>query len=77
MHQKATCVGALGGMLGQIMICFQAVHKHWKKDINILDPKLVQNFLYLYIEAKMKPEKMILQVGKAVEDFLNSLEKPL
>ena len=25
----------------------------------------------------MKPEKMILQVGKSVEDFLNNLGKPL
>ena len=43
----------------------------------ILNPKLIQNFLFLYIDAKMRPEKMILQVGKEVEIFLNTLEKPL
>lgn len=43
----------------------------------ILNPKLIQNFLFLYIDAKMRTEKMILQVGKEVEIFLNTLEKPL
>lgn len=47
------------------------------KDVDILDPKIVQPFLFLYIDAKMKTEKIILQVNKAIEDFLNSLEKPL
>ena len=65
-------------MVGQIILCFHAVQRHWKKDkIEILNPKIVQNFLYLYIDAKMRTEKLILQVGKAVEDFLNGLEKPL
>ncbi len=71
------CVGGIGGILGQIVLCFSALHKRLKKDILILNPKLIQNFLFLYIDAKMRTEKMILQVGKEVEIFLNTLEKPL
>lgn len=60
MHQRAPCVGGLGGMLGQIIFCFHAIHKYWGNEIQILDPKLIQNFLYLYIETKMKTEKMVV-----------------
>jgi hypothetical protein len=42
-----------------------------------LSHRVVQNFLFLYIDSKMRTEKMIMCVGKAVEEFLNSLEKPL
>ena len=31
----------------------------------------------MYIDSKMRTDKLILQVGKPVEDFLNGLEKPL
>jgi hypothetical protein len=31
----------------------------------------------MYVEQKMRSEKMVVQVGKSVEDFLNGLEKPL
>lgn len=64
-------------MLGQIILCFSGIQKRWKKDTEVLSPKVVQNFLFLYIDAKMRQEKIILQVGKAVEDFLNTLERPL
>ena len=64
-------------MIGQIILCFSALHKRLKKDTQIVNPKLIQNFLFLYIDAKMRTEKMILQVGKEVEIFLNTLEKPL
>lgn len=74
---KQPCVGILGGYIGQFAICFHTLHKYWEKDMDILNPKTVQNFLFLYIDSKMKVEKMILQVGKAVEEFLLSLEKPL
>jgi len=30
MNLRAPCVGSLGGMLGQMIICFHAVHRHWK-----------------------------------------------
>lgn len=43
----------------------------------MLEPKVVQNFLLLYIDARMKTDKFTMQVGRAVEQFLNTLEKPL
>lgn len=58
-------------------MCFNAVHKNWKKDVDILNPKILQNFLYFYIESKLRPEKMIVHVGKIVEEFLNNLPVPL
>lgn len=64
-------------MLGQIIFCFNAIHKNWKKEIDILNPKILQNFLFLYIDVKMRTEKLVIQVGKPVEDFLNSLPQPL
>lgn len=64
-------------MLGQMILCFSAIHKKWKKDTDFLNPKIVQNFIFLYIDTKMRAEKLFLQVGKSVEDFLLSLEKPL
>ena len=77
-NQKQHAISGLGGMIGQMILCFSAIHKKWKKEQEgILDPKVVQNFIFLYIDAKMRAEKMILQVGKSVEDFLMSLEKPL
>lgn len=77
MHLKGNIVGGLGGFLGQIMICFNAIHKVWKKEVDILNPKIVQNFLFLYVDTKMRTDKLILQVGKQVEEFLNSLPQPL
>jgi hypothetical protein len=41
MNSKATCIGGLGGMLGQMIICFHAVYKYWNQEFNILDPKVV------------------------------------
>lgn len=64
-------------MLGQIILCVNAIHKHWKKDVDILNPKVLQNFLFLYIDVKMRTEKLIIQVGKPVEEFLLSLPQPL
>lgn len=67
----------IGGILGQIMLCFSALAKHWEKEVSILNHKTIQNFLFLYIEQKLRTEKLTMVVGKGVEDFLNSLEKPL
>ena len=64
-------------MLGQIILCFSGMQKKWKKDVDITNPKIVQNFLFLYIDAKMRTDKIHLQVGSEFEFFLNSLEKPL
>lgn len=60
------------------MIVMSGAHKKAKAaGITLLDPKIVQNFLFLYIDARMKTDKFTLLVGKAVESFLLSLEKPL
>lgn len=62
-----------------MIICFSGLHKKWHKEagLDLLNPKVVQNFLFLYIDTKMRTEKLVLQVGKAMEEFLQSLEKPL
>ncbi len=77
MNMGQPCIGVLGGYMGQMMVCFHTLHKYWQNEIDILNPRIVQNFLFLYIDAKMKAEKMVLQVGKQVEEFLHSLERPL
>lgn len=43
----------------------------------LLQPKLIQNFIYNYVDSKMKSDKMTVLVGKAIEDFLHGLDKPL
>lgn len=53
-------MGGLGGMLGQFIIIFNAIHRKWKKEVDILNHKTVQNFLFLYIDSKMKTEKFVL-----------------
>ena len=60
-HEKALkTVGGIGGQLGQLLIIFNAIHRKWKKELDILNPKVVQNFLFLYIDSKMKTEKMVV-----------------
>lgn len=77
--KNAGAVGALGGFLGQLALVVSGAHKKAKaQGIDLLkDAIVVQNFLFLYIDAKMRTEKFTLQVGKAMEVFLNTLEKPL
>ncbi len=43
----------------------------------LLEPRIVQNFIHLYIENKMKTDKFTLQVGPEIPQFLASLDKPL
>lgn len=40
-HQKVASVGGLGGMIGQMIICFSAIQKKWKKDVDLVNPKVV------------------------------------
>lgn len=84
--QKTPMVGVVGGLLGQFILVFSAVQKKWGKDLKgeptdaesgFLSHRVVQNFLFLYLDSKMRTEKLVLCVGKAYEDFLLSLEKPL
>ena len=42
-----------------------------------LTPNVIQNFLFTYIDQKMRTEKFTMLVGKQIEQFLGSLEKPL
>ena len=76
---KSSTVGILGGFLGQLVMVVSGAHRKAKHDgIKVLlDPKVVQNFLHLYIETRMKTDKFTLQVGHAVQQFLLTLEKPL
>lgn len=76
--QRANVTGIIGGMLGQIIICFQGLIKKYGSEIPALsDPKTVQWFLYQFIDQRLKSEKLPLVVGKCIEEFLNSLDKPL
>lgn len=61
-NMRNNCVGVIGGLLGQMIICFQGVYKGWKKEVGatLLSPKLLQNFLFLYVEQKMRCEKLVI-----------------
>lgn len=43
----------------------------------ILNPSMVQNFIYVYINEKLKTEKLALQVDEKFEKFLKTLPAPL
>ena len=68
-HAKTGCVGAIGGFLGQMALVISGAHKKAKQAglSIVLDPRVVQNFLLLYIDSRMKTEKFTMQVGRAVE----------
>ena len=106
-HMKdnpSLCV--FGGMLGQLIIAFNAISKIPLEEETPASKKMKQskeskeslekaeqeptpypqpavdrlpitNFLFQFIDNKMKCEKFVMTVGSAVEDFLTSLEKPL
>ena len=67
----------LGGFLGQLVMVVSGALRRAKKDGVVLDAKSVQNFLFAYIDGKMKTERFSMTVGKAYQQFLNTLEKPL
>ena len=43
----------------------------------ILNPDVIQNFIYTYIAEKMKTEKFAMQVDARFEKYLGSLPKPI
>jgi len=78
-HQKQNVQGVIGGFLGQLIIvlsgAFKVAQKHKIEDF--LTPNIVQNFLLNFIDQKMRTERFTMLVGKEIETFLNTLEKPL
>jgi hypothetical protein len=68
-HSKQNVQGVIGGFLGQLIIvmsgAFKAAQKHNIEDF--LNPNVVQNFVFNYIETKMRTERFTLMVGKQVE----------
>ena len=44
---------------------------------DFLTPNIVQNFLLNFIDQKMRTDKFTFMVGKEIENFLGTLEKPL
>lgn len=54
---------------------YQVAQKH--KIDEFLTPNVIQNFVFNYIDTKLKTDKFTMMVGKQIEQFLNSLEKPL
>jgi hypothetical protein len=63
--QKQNVPGVIGGFLGQFIIvmsgAYQVAQKH--KIEEFLSPNVVQNFVFNYIDQKMKTEKFTLMVG--------------
>ena len=43
----------------------------------ILNPSMIQNFIYVYINEKLKQEKLNMQVDAKFEKFLKNLPSPL
>ena len=43
----------------------------------IMDPRVIQTFLYSYILDKLKVERLAIQVDEAYEKFLGSLKVPM
>ena len=43
----------------------------------ILNPDVIQNFIYTYIAEKMKTEKFYMQVDARFEKYLGNLPKPI
>ncbi len=71
--------GVIGGFLGQLIIVLSGAYKVAQKYKleDFLTPNIVQNFLLNFIDQKMRTERFTFMVGKEVETFLNTLEKPL
>ena len=42
-----------------------------------MNPAVVQSFIYNYINERLKPERLLMQVDNKFEAFLNGLEKPM
>jgi hypothetical protein len=79
-HSRTPCVGVLGGFLGQLVLVLSGAHRKAKAaglEKFLLEPKVVQNFLLLYIDQRMKTDRFTFMVGKPVELFLLGLDKPL
>ena len=64
-----------------MIFAFNSLNKHYGGEEGaaneILNKKIVTTFLYNFIDSRMKTEKMVMTVGKEVENFLNNLEKPM
>ena len=43
----------------------------------MLDPRVIQTFIYNYVLEKLKVERLAVQVDDAFEKFLNQLKVPL
>lgn len=55
-------IGALGGFLGQLILVIAGANKvaQANKVEDFFEPRVIQNFLYQFIETKMKTEKFTL-----------------
>jgi hypothetical protein len=78
-HSKTNVQGVIGGFLGQMIIVISGAQKVAQKHKieEFLTPNVIQNFLFNFIDQKMRTDKFTLLVGKQIEHFLNTLEKPL
>jgi Radial spoke protein 3 len=78
-YSKTNGVGAIGGFLGQMILVIAGAAKIAEKNkiTDFFEPRVIQNFIFTFIETKLKTEKFTFMVGIEYEQFLNSLEKPL
>ena len=65
-HSKTNAVGAIGGFLGQMILVIAGAAKIAEKNkINdFFEPRVIQNFIFTFIETKLKTEKFTFMVGK-------------
>ena len=39
--QKAVCVGGIGGLLGQFILCLSTIQSKWKDEAHLLNPTVI------------------------------------
>jgi len=63
-HQGAPFVGALGGFLGQIIIACSSIQRNFGIEgglaPNFLKKEVLTNFLFMFVDSKMKQDKIQL-----------------
>ncbi len=68
-HTKQPAIGAIGGFLGQMIMVIAGAARIAEKNkiTDFFEPRVIQNFIYTFIETKLKTEKFTFMVGKQYE----------
>jgi len=64
-YSKTNGVGAIGGFLGQMILVIAGAAKIAEKNkiTDFFEPRVIQNFIFTFIETKLKTEKFTFMVG--------------